>query len=310
MSEVKKRTTIGGQALIEGILMRGPGKTAIVVRKPDGEMEEKIEKVGTGSHSAFWKLPFFRGMAGLWDSMKYGISALEYSASFIEDDDDYEPSRFEKWLERKVGSKKLESIMMTFALALGIAMPIGLFILLPTVVAGFFTFAKSNILKNAFEGILRIIIFLGFVIITSMQKDVHRTYMYHGAEHKTIFCYEKGLPLTVENVRKQSRFHPRCGTSFLFVVIIISTLITSLFTWKNVLTRLVIRLLLVPVIVGVSYEINRFVGRHDNLLSKILTFPGHFLQRFTTVEPDDSMIEVAIRSIEAVIPETEGEDRW
>lgn len=143
-----------------------------------------------------------------------------------------------------------------------------------------------------------------------MQKDVHRTYMYHGAEHKTIFCYEKGLPLTVENVRKQSRFHPRCGTSFLFVVIIISTLITSLFTWKNVLTRLVIRLLLVPVIVGVSYEINRFVGRHDNLLSKILTFPGLFLQRFTTVEPDDSMIEVAIRSIEAVIPETEGEDRW
>lgn len=310
MSEIKKRTTIGGQALIEGILMRGPGKTATVIRKPDGEMEVKEENIGTNSHSSFCRLPFIRGAVSLWDSLKYGISALEYSASFVEDAEEEELSRFEKWLLKKFDKKKVEDFMMSVALVMGCLLPVGLFILLPTVIAGLFSAIKISIVKNLLEGCVRIAIFLGFIIITSRQSDIHRTYMYHGAEHKTIFCYEKGLPLTVENVRPQSRFHPRCGTSFLFVVIIVSTLVTSLFTWRTVWVRLIIRLLMVPVIVGISYEINRLVGRHENWLTRILVAPGLFMQHFTTVEPDDSMIEVAIEAISRVIPQREDEDRW
>lgn len=310
MSEIRKKTTIGGQALIEGILMRGPGKTSIVVRKSDGSMVTKIDNVGINSHSSFCRLPFIRGCVSLWDSMKYGVSALEYSASFMDDDEDIPQTKFEKWIYGKFGKKRVDDFMMMVAMLLGVAMPIGLFFLLPTILAGLFSFIKINILKNLIEGCIRIAIFMAFVIITSKQKDVRRTYMYHGAEHKTIYCYEKGLELTVDNVRPQSRFHPRCGTSFLFVVIIVSTLVTSLFTWKTVWVRMLIRLLLVPVVVGISYEINRMVGRMDNTFSRILTAPGLFMQRFTTVEPDDSMIEVAIEAIKQVIPESEDEDRW
>ncbi len=310
MSELKKRTTIGGQALLEGILMRGPRRTAIVVRKPDGELEIKIDEVGTASHGRVARLPFIRGAVNLFDSLKYGIGALEYSASFAEEEDEEELSGFEKKLYERFGKEKMESAMMSVALLLGILMPIGLFFLLPTLVAGFFSGIRVSILKNLLEGCVRILIFLGFIIITSKQKDIHRTYMYHGAEHKTIFCYEKGLELTVDNVRPQSRYHPRCGTSFLFVVIIVSTLVTSLFTWRTVWIRLIIRLMLVPVVVGVSYEINRAVGRMDNGLSRVLTAPGLFMQHFTTVEPDDSMIEVAIEAIKRVIPQGEDEDKW
>ena len=310
MSEIKKRTTIGGQALIEGILMRGPKKTAIVVRKKNGEHVIKEEPVGTNSHAAFWKLPFIRGAVNLWDSMKYGVSALEYSASFFEDDEDYVPSKFENWIYGKFGKQKVDDAMMMVAVVIGCLMPVGLFMLLPTILAGLFSFIESNFLKNLLEGCIRIAIFLAFVIITSKQSDVHRTYMYHGAEHKTIFCYEAGLELNVENVRKQSRFHPRCGTSFMFVVVMITTLVMSVFTWKSVWMRLLLRLAMVPVVVGISYEINRAVGRMDNIISKIATAPGLFMQRFTTVEPDDYMIEVAIDAIKRVIPEGEDEDKW
>ncbi len=310
MSEIKKRTTIDGQALIEGILMRGPKKTAIVVRKKNGEHVIKEEPVGTNSHAAFWKLPFIRGAVNLWDSMKYGVSALEYSASFFEDDEDYVPSKFENWIYGKFGKQKVDDAMMMVAVVIGCLMPVGLFMLLPTILAGLFSFIESNFLKNLLEGCIRIAIFLAFVIITSKQSDVHRTYMYHGAEHKTIFCYEAGLELNVENVRKQSRFHPRCGTSFMFVVVMITTLVMSVFTWKSVWMRLLLRLAMVPVVVGISYEINRAVGRMDNIISKIATAPGLFMQRFTTVEPDDYMIEVAIDAIKRVIPEGEDEDKW
>jgi len=310
MSEIKKRTTIGGQALIEGILMRGPKKTAIVVRKANGEHVIKEEPVGTNSHGAFWKLPFIRGAVNLWDSMKYGVSALEYSASFIEEEEDYVPSKFENWIYGKFGKQKVDDAMMMVAVVLGCLMPVGLFMLLPTVIAGLFSFIESNFLKNLLEGCVRIAIFLTFVIVTSKQSDVHRTYMYHGAEHKTIFCYEAGLELTVENVRKQSRFHPRCGTSFMFVVVMITTLVMSVFTWNSVWMRLLLRLAMVPVVVGISYEINRAVGRMDNIISRIATAPGLFMQRFTTVEPDDYMIEVAIDAIQRVIPEGEDEDKW
>ena len=305
------KTTIGGQALIEGILMRGPKKTAIVVRKPDGERAVKEEDVGTSRPSKLARLPIVRGVVNFWDSMKYGISALTYSAEFFEEGEEYDqPGKLESWLAGKFGQAKLDKILMGFALALGVVMPVGLFILLPTLVAGMLPQEGSRIVQNLLEGLARIAIFLGFIIVTSKQSDIKRTYMYHGAEHKTIACYESGQPLLVENVRGHSRFHPRCGTSFLFVVMIVSILVFSVFTWSNPWQRMALRLAMLPAVVGVSYEINRWVGRHDNWFSMALRAPGLFLQRFTTNEPDDSMIEVAIEAIRRVIPETKGEDQW
>lgn len=305
------KTTIGGQALIEGILMRGPRKTAIVVRKPDEEFAIKEEEVGTIRKNPALRLPLIRGVLGFWDSMKYGISALTYSAEFFEEEDpSQQPGKVESWLLRKFGSEKLDKILMGFALVTGIALPVALFILLPTLLAGFLPAGSSSIVRNLLEGVVRILIFLAFIIVTSKQSDIKRTYMYHGAEHKTIACYEKGWELTVDNIRRCSRFHPRCGTSFLFVVMIISILVFSVFTWQSPWVRMALRLLLLPLVVGISYEINRWVGRHDNWLSMALRAPGLFLQRFTTNEPDDSMMEVAIEAIRRVIPENQGEDRW
>ncbi len=311
MAKEQKKTSIGGQALIEGILMRGPRRTAIVVRKPDGELETKLEDVGTQSHRKFARLPFVRGVVSFWDSMRYGVGALNYSASFFEEDEQVQPGRVERWLTEKLGQKKLEDAMMTLAVVLGIALPVALFFLLPTFITGFFGNGLPSLVRNLIEGLVRIVIFVLFVMLTGCQKDVHRTYMYHGAEHKTIACYEAGLPLTVENARVQSRRHPRCGTSFLFVVMIVGILFTALFAWgSNPLVRMALRLALLPAIVAVSYEINRYAGRHDNALTHALRAPGLFMQRFTTFEPDDSMLEVAIAALKPVIPENEQEDRW
>lgn len=305
-----KRTTIGGQALIEGILMRGPKQSSIVVRKSDGELVNKVESVGSMSHPAWCRWPFIRGVVNFWDSMKYGMGALTYSAEFFETEEDETPGKIEQWLIDRFGEKTMEKAAISVALVLGILLPILLFILLPTLVAGLFGDGLHSILRNLIEGAIRILVFLAFLWLTSKEKDVARTYMYHGAEHKTIACYEAGEELTVENCRKHSRFHPRCGTSFLFVVMIVSILFYSLFTWTNPLVRVCIRLLFLPVIVGISYEFNRFVGRHDNWLTNALRAPGLMLQRFTTKEPDDGMLEVAILALESVIPENDKEDRW
>ena len=309
-----KKTTIGGQALIEGILMRGPRKTCIVVRKADGELVKKEEPVGSSSHGKWATLPFLRGPVIFFDSMRYGVSALTYSASFFEDDPNYQPDKLELWLNKKFGKERANDLMMTVSVVLGIAMPVLLFFMLPTLITGLINKLlpglNSNLLRNLVEGMVRMLIFLAFIILTSKQSDIRRTYMYHGAEHKTIYCYEKGLPLTVENVRVQMRQHPRCGTSFLFVVMLVSILVLSVFEWSSPLTRLLTRLAMLPIIVSVSYEFNRLVGRYDNGLTRFLRAPGVFLQKFTTNEPDDSMIEVAIEAIRAVIPEEEGEDRW
>lgn len=305
---MSKKTTIGGQALLEGILMRGPEKTRIVVRKPNKELEIKDEPIGTVKKSKIAAIPFVRGVVNFWDSMKYGLSALNYSASFFEEE--AEMGKLEKWFNDKLGQKKFDQLIMTFATILGLILPIVLFILLPTILAGFFENIGNSIVRNLIEGLFRVVIFLGFIIITSKQSDVKRTYMYHGAEHKTIYCYEKGLPLTVENVRVQSCHHPRCGTSFMFIVMIISILVFSLFTWSDPIVRVLMRLALLPVVVGISYEFNRYVGRHDNWLTNALRAPGMFLQNFTTVEPDDSMMEVAIAAIEGVIPKDKEQDNW
>ena len=305
-----KKTSIAGQALIEGILMRGPKQTAIVCRKPGEEMVVKMEPAGTMSHGAWARLPVIRGVVSFWDSMKFGMSALMYSADFMEEEEAETQSRFDRWLESRFSEETLEKVMMGTALIFGIAIPIVLFILLPTFLAGFLGDNVPHILRNLVEGIFRICIFLAFVYFTSKQSDVHRTYMFHGAEHKTIACYEAGLDLTVENARGCSRLHPRCGTSFLFMVMIISILFFSLFSWSNVWVRMLTRLALLPVVAGLSYEINRFAGRHDNWLTNLLRKPGLALQKLTTAEPTDDMLEVAIEAMNRVIPENENEDNW
>ena len=305
-----KKTSIAGQALIEGILMRGPKQTAIVCRKPGEEMVVKMEPAGTMSHGAWARLPVIRGVVSFWDSMKFGMSALMYSADFMEEEEAESQSRFDRWLESRFSEETLEKVMMGTALIFGIAIPIVLFILLPTFLAGFLGDNVPHILRNLVEGLFRICIFLAFIYFTSKQSDVHRTYMFHGAEHKTIACYEAGLDLTVENARGCSRLHPRCGTSFLFMVMIISILFFSLFSWSNVWVRMLTRLALLQVVAGLSYVINRFAGRHDNWLTNLLRKPGLALQKLTTAEPTDDMLEVAIEAMNRVIPENENEDNW
>ena len=312
------RTTIGGQALIEGIMMLGPDKKAIVVRKPDGELEVKEEpRKLIKDKCAILGWPLIRGVVNFGSSMINGVRALFWSADFYPEDEDApeEPSKLDLWLEKHLGSEKAASLAVGVAAVLGIAFSIGLFFLLPTFIAGFFDrFITSPIAHNLIEGVIRIVIFILYLFLCSRMKEMRRVFSYHGAEHKTIFCYEAGLPLTVENVRIQPRHHPRCGTSFLFVVIVVSILCSSVvFTyveWTNLWVRMGLHLLLLPVVVAISYEFNRLVGRHDNWLTRILTKPGLWMQNFTTFEPDDSMIEVGIASLKLVIPEEKGKDTW
>ena len=314
------RTSIGGQALIEGILMRGPEKEAIVVRDQEGKLVEKVEPLKfVRDRYPILGVPLIRGTVNFLDSMVHGVKALMYSADFYPDEEAAQPSKFEQWLEKHLSSKKLESAIVTLAVVLGVGLSIFLFMVLPTfLTGGLLHFFPGFPLwgRNLLEGLLKIAIFLLYLIFCSKQKDIYRVFQYHGAEHKTIFCYEAGLPLTVENVRIQPRHHPRCGTSFLFVVIFVSILFSSVVfgIWPitNVWLRTAVHLLLLPLVVGVTYEFNRWVGRHvqDNGLAKILTAPGLWMQNFTTNEPDDSMIECAIRSLELVLPEEKGKDAW
>ena len=314
------RTSIGGQALIEGIMMRGPEKQAIVVRDQEGSLVEKVEDLKfIKDRYPILGLPLVRGTVNFLDSMVKGVKALMYSADFYPDEEMNQPSKFELWLEKHLSSKKLEQAVVTLAVVLGVGLSVFLFMVLPTFITGgilhFFPgFPMWG--RNLVEGILKIAIFLVYLVFCSKQKDIYRVFQYHGAEHKTIFCYEAGLPLTVENVRVQPKHHPRCGTSFLFVVIFVSILVSSVIfgIWPvtNALLRTVIHLLLLPLVVGVTYEFNRWVGRHvqDSGLAKVLTAPGMWMQNFTTNEPDDGMIECAIRSLELVLPSEKGKDEW
>jgi uncharacterized protein YqhQ len=307
-----KRTTIGGQALIEGILMRGPHKSAMVVRKPEGDLAVKESPSGGGAPGVWAKIPVARGAINFVRSMQYGFAAINWSASFFPDDapdPGHTPGRFEAWLDKKMQNPKAEKIAMAVAMAFGVITPLALFILLPTLAAGLLGEAVPVVARNLIEGALRVGAFLLFLFVVSKQKDIRRTFMYHGAEHKSIACYEAGEPLTVENVRKHTRFHPRCGTSFLFVVMIVSILFYSLFSWSNPWQRMAIRLAFLPVVVGLSYEINRFTGRSDSRLSRIIRAPGLWLQRFTTYEPEDAMMAVAIDALTRVIPEDDS-DNW
>jgi len=314
------RTSIGGQALIEGIMMRGPEKQAIVIRDQEGNLVEKVEDLKfIKDRYPILGLPLVRGTVNFLASMVNGVKALMYSAEFYPEEEAAQPSKFEQWLEKRISSKKLESAIVMLAVVLGVGLSVFLFMVLPTFLTGgllhFFPGTPMWV-RNLIEGVLKIVIFLLYLIFCSKQKDIYRVFQYHGAEHKTIFCYEEGLPLTVENVRKQTRQHPRCGTSFLFVVIFVSIIFSSIVfgIWPitNTLLRTLVHLLLLPLVVGVTYEFNRWVGRHvqESGIAKILTAPGMWLQNFTTNEPDDGMIEVAIRSLELVLPSEQGKDEW
>ena len=312
------KTMCGGQALIEGIMMRGPKKQAVVVRKPDGALAIRESQLRfIKDRFPVLGLPLIRGMVTFVASMVEGVRALMYSAEFFpeEEGETEESSRFEAWLERTLGSDQAASFFVTVSVILGIGMSIGLFFLLPTLLGSVVTFfTDSMVVRNVAESLMKLAIFVGYLALCSRMKDIHRVFQYHGAEHKTIFCYEAGLPLTVENVRKQPRHHPRCGTSFLFVVIVVAILLSSfVFSFvevTNVFARMGVHLLLLPVVVSLTYEINRLVGRYDNALTRVMTAPGLWLQNYTTFEPDDSMIEVGIRSLELVLPSEKGKDAW
>ena len=325
MSE-KFKTSIGGQALIEGIMMRGPEKDAIAVRT-NGEITLEITPRKVRPKGSFATWPLIRGAVNFFDSQVAGVKALMHSADLSPEMAEEEPSKFDLWLEKKLGNESFQKFILGFSVFLGLAMSILLFFMLPMIIVGFLDqWIHNNLVLNLVEGVVRMGIFMVYMLLVSKMKEMKRVFAYHGAEHKTIRCYEAGLPLTVENVRQQTRLHPRCGTSFLLVVMVISILVFSVASTVlltlvpplaamrgSFLYRLIMilfKLLLLPLVVSVTYEINRWAGRHDNWFTKIITAPGMWLQNFTTNEPDDSMIEVGISAVQAVLPVEEGADRW
>lgn len=306
-------TTIGGQALIEGIMMRGPQKTFLATRTPEGGINlEELASAAPGSRTGIWKWPLFRGVSGFFDSLSVGYQALSRSAEIagLEEDGEEEESKFDRWVEEKFGDNMMKMISVV-GVVLGVAIAVGLFFLLPTWLFNLLENAAGQgfeFWRSPVEGGMRLLIFLAYLIFCSLLPDIHRVFEYHGAEHKTIFCYENGEELTVENVKKFKRFHPRCGTSFLVFLLLLGILLGFFIPFTNPFTRTAAKLLCIPVVVGVGYELIRYCGRHDNLLTRIISAPGLWMQRITTKEPDDSMIEVAITALKAVIPEN-GEDR-
>ena len=312
----KFRTSIGGQALIEGILMRGPEKQAIVVRSKEGLVTKVEQRKLIKDRYPILGWPVIRGSVAFLTSIIQGVKALMFSADYFPDEDLAEPDKLDQWLEKHVPAEKLQTVLIVVSVILSLGLTLLLFMILPTFLAGLVDpYIDSPVVHNLIEGVVKIAIFMAYLIFCSRQKDIKRVFAYHGAEHKTIFCYEAGLPLTVENARIQPKHHPRCGTSFLFVVIIVSVLVSSVvFTfvdgWKIFWVRLLVKLLLLVPVVGITYEFNRMVGAHDNKLTRFLSAPGMWMQNFTTNEPDDSMLEVAIESLKLVLPEEEGKDKW
>ncbi|MBQ2328075.1 MAG: DUF1385 domain-containing protein [Oscillospiraceae bacterium] len=329
----KFKTMIGGQALIEGIMMRGPEKQAVVVRNPKEGLKKKVETLKPKRGILTW--PMIRGLVNFGSSMYNGVKALMWSAEesgMAEDEEtDEAPSKLDLWLEKKLGSEKFMSVLITFSVILGIGFSLLLFFLLPMEAGNLFQRLTGCgvVVQHLIEGLFRLVIFLIYMVLVSRMKDMKRVFSYHGAEHKTIRCYEAKLPLTVENVRPMTRKHPRCGTSFLFVIMALSILLFTVLSYVlnsvfpalavlqqnsrilyNLLMMAIKLLVMLPLVVSVGYEINRFVGRHDNRFTRILTAPGMWFQNFTTKEPDDSMIEVAIAALTEVLPEREGSDKW
>lgn len=309
MANSKKKTSIGGQALIEGIMMRGPFLTSMATRMPDGSIEvETWDTHKSGKTPWTRRAPFIRGIFNMVDSMMVGYSCLMKSAEKAGVEE--EPTKFDKWLEEKLGDNMMK-VLGGFAVVLGVALAAVLFIFIPTGLSSLLKpLIGAGIGLSLIEGLIKVIILVGYMWLCSRMKEIHRVFEYHGAEHKSIACYEAGLPLTVENIRPQRRFHPRCGTSFLFLVVFISIIVGSFISWDNPAIRMLLKLALIPVVVGISYELIKLAGRSDGILTRIISAPGMWLQHITTCEPDDGQIECAIAALEAVIPEDENADRW
>ncbi len=315
------KTSIGGQALIEGVMMRGPKKTALSVRLPNGEIDTELMPTRNLKEKCpIFGWPLVRGVVNMLDSLIFGTKCLYISAekSGMEDLDEPQ-SKFEKWLDKVLGDK-LFGIIMGIGTALGLVLSVALFLFLPMWLA---SLSESGIValgwageggiglwKNLIEGVIKILIFVLYMWASSHLKEMRRVFEYHGAEHKSIACYEAGEELTPENARRFKRFHPRCGTSFIFLVLIISILVSCVITWENTLIRMLLKIAVLPLIVGIGYECIKLAGRYDNWFTRLLSAPGQWMQRITTKEPDDSMLEVAIASLKAVIPENEEEAKW
>ena len=306
-----KKTSIGGQALIEGVMMRGPEKTAMAVRHVSGEMVVEEMENPVSNRPAFTKWPFIRGIFGFIDSLRYGYKCLMRSAelSGLEDEDN-KPKTEEE--EKK--QHRLMNLLMVVASVIGVVLSLVLFMWLPIQLFTWLVKAvpvlEQPYIRGLFEGVLRIVIFVVYLLLVTQMKDIRRTFQYHGAEHKSIFCYEKGLPLTVENVREQSRFHPRCGTSFMILMLLVGIIISILIPINTPWLRTVVKLALLPLSVGIGYELIKLAGRHDNMFTRIISAPGVWLQHLTTKEPEDGMIECAIAALEAVIPADREADNW
>ncbi|MCM1569031.1 MAG: DUF1385 domain-containing protein [Roseburia sp.] len=299
---VRKRkcySGIGGQAVLEGVMMRNKEKYAVAVRKPNGEIAVEVENYrGTGQDSGFKSFPFVRGVFNFVDSLVLGMKVLNFSSSFYEEDE--EETKFDRTLRKLLGDKA-EKLVTAFVMLLAVVLAVGIFIVLPYFVTSLFQkYIRNKSLMTLIEGGIRILIFLLYVGGISLMKDIRRVYQYHGAEHKCINCIERGRPLTVGNVMRSSRLHRRCGTSFIFFVLIVSILLFFIISAESIFERIFCRILLMPVVAGISYEIIRLAGRSDNVFVRILSAPGMFIQRLTTKEPDKDMVEVAIASVEAV----------
>lgn len=291
---------IGGQAVLEGVMMKNKEKYAVAIRKPNGEIEVELENHQVvGGNSVFKNLPFIRGIFNFIDSMVLGTRCLNFSAEFYEDEEEQE-TKFDKFLNKITGGKA-EKVLSAFVVAFSVILAVAIFIVLPYFITSLFkAYVRSSILMTIIEGCIRILIFLLYVVGISAMKDIKRLYMYHGAEHKCINCIERGKPLTVRNVMRSSRLHKRCGTSFMFFVLFISIILFFFIQVSNPVLKIVLRILLIPVIAGISYEIIRLAGRSDNIFIKILSAPGMAIQKLTTKEPTKDMVEVGIASVEAV----------
>ena len=302
------KTSVGGQALMEGIMMRGPEKICVAVRRPDGTLDMTYEDV---KHHRWQKIPLVRGAAAMIENLVLGYRYLMHSAEVsMPEEAEEEPGRFEKWLGEHAGPG-VQNFFMALAAVCGGLLAIVLFMVLPTAIVGLIDrFLPLGWGKVVLEGVLKIALFVGYLFLCTRMKEIHRVFEYHGAEHKTIACYEAGEELTVENVRHHRRFHPRCGTSFMILVLIVSILLFSVLPWSSTGLRVVLKLLLLPVVMGVSYELIKLAGRYDNLFTRIISAPGLWLQRLTTFEPDDSMIEVAIAAVTPVLPDKPEDGLW
>ena len=296
------KQAVGGQALIEGVMMQSKEKRAIAVRKADGEIVIKKNKIKSWINDKnIDKIPFVRGSFILIENMIEGINSLNYSSEFFMDEEDEEEDKFDI-LIKKIFKDKANDVVLGIAMVFAILISIGIFVLTPTFIGGLFSKIISNkVILNLIEGIIRILILFAYIVIISKNKDIERTFQYHGAEHKAVYCYENNLELTIENARKFTTLHPRCGTNFLFIVMSTSIILFSFFGWPNPLARVIMRIVCIPVVAGISYEIIRFLGKYNNKLTKIVAYPGMMLQKFTTKEPDDSQLEVALAALKAVV---------